>query len=157
MENPNKEPLSCGEYLKIQRGRLDLITDLGSSAAREEVRGLLANIYAVNYQMMYERIEPPGPHRGPATDEPLDQALVERVARTLRDGAPEFQDIVNDSWRLSEAIHRSMQGNGFPLVEMVNMAHLARTAAARPAPARTPSPQPEAAAEPKTPGREGMR
>ena len=131
MEHPNKEPLSCGEYLNLQRGRLDLITDLGSPAAREEVRGLLANIYAVNYQMMYERIEPPGPNRGPATAEPLDRKLVEQVAKSVREGAPEFQDIVSDSWKLSEAIHRSMQGNGFPLVEMVNMAHMARAAAGK--------------------------
>ena len=150
MEQRKQEPLSCGEYLNLQRGRLDRITDLGSDAAREEARELLANIYAVNYQMMYERIEPPGPHRGPATDEPLDRALVEQVSRTLRDGAPEFQDIVSDSWRLSEAIHRSRQGNGFALVEMVNMAHLARTTAGKQAAARTAPPQPEVtAAEPQ--------
>ena len=150
MEQRKQEPLSCGEYLNLQRGRLDRITDLGSDAAREEARELLANIYAVNYQMMYERIEPPGPHRGPATDEPLDRALVEQVSRTLRDGAPEFQDIVSDSWRLSEAIHRSRQGNGFALVEMVNMAHLARTTAGKAAAARAASPQAEAsAAEPQ--------
>ena len=130
MEARKPEPLSCGEYLNQQRGKLDLITDLGSPAAREEAKALLANIYAVNYQMMYERIEPPGPNRGPATEEPLDRELVERVAKTVCFGAPEFQDIVSDSWRLSEAIHRSRQGNGFPLVEMVNVAHLARTAAA---------------------------
>ena len=146
MEHREQAPLSCGEYLNRQQARLDQITDLSVTGAKEEVRELLANIYAVNYQMMYERIEPPGPHRGPATDEPLDRALVEQVSRTLRDGAPEFQDIVSDSWRLSEAIHRSKQGNGFPLVEMVNMAHLARTTAGKPTAGRTAAPQPEAAA-----------
>ena len=123
-----QKAISCGEYLKQQRAQLDKITDLGASGSREKAKELLANIYAVNYQMMYERIEPPGPGRGPATAEPLDRPLVEQVARSVRDGAPEFQDIVGDSWKLSEAIHRARQGNGFALVEMVNVAHLARTA-----------------------------
>ena len=136
MEMEKQEAISCGEYLKQQRGQLDKITDLGAAGSLELAKELLANIYAVNYQMMYERIEPPGPNRGPATEEPLDRKLVEQVAKSVREGAPEFQDIVSDSWKLSEAIHRSMQGNGFPLVEMVNMAHLARTAAGKLAPGR---------------------
>ena len=136
MEYEKQEALSCGEYLKQQRGKLDQITDLGAAGSLELAKELLANIYAVNYQMMYERIEPPGPNRGPTTAEPLDCKLVEQVAKTVRDTAPEFQDIVGDSWKLSEAIHRAKQGNGFPLVEMVNMAHLARTAAQKRAPGR---------------------
>ena len=143
MEYQKQEPISCGEFLKQQRGKLNLITDLGSQSAREEAKEFLANIYAVNYQMMYERIEPPGPNRGPATAEPLDRKLVEQVAKSVREGAPEFQDIVSDSWKLSEAIHRSMQGNGFPLVEMVNMAHLARTAVQKRVPGREGQPQAE--------------
>ncbi len=144
MEYQKQEPISCGEFLKQQRGKLDQITDLGAAGSLEQAKELLANIYAVNYQMMYERIEPPGPDRGPATAEPLDRTLVEQVARSVRDAAPEFQDIVGDSWKLSEAIHRAKQGNGFPLVEMVNMAHLARTAAAKRAPGREDRPQAEA-------------
>ena len=144
MEYEKQEAISCGEYLKQQRGKLDKITDLGAAGSLEMAKELLANIYAVNYQMMYERIEPPGPGRGPATEEPLDRALVEKVAKSVREGAPEFQDIVSDSWKLSEAIHRSMQGNGYPLVEMVNMAHLARTAAQTRAPGREGQPQAEA-------------
>ena len=144
MEFEKQEALSCGEFLKQQRGKLDKITDLGAAGSLEQAQELLANIYAVNYQMMYERIEPPGPNRGPATEEPLDRGLVERVARSVRDTAPEFQDIVSDSWKLSEAIHRAKQGNGFPLVEMVNMAHLARTAAAKRASGREDRPQAEA-------------
>ena len=144
MEYQKQEPISCGEFLKQQRGKLDQITDLGAAGSLEQAKELLANIYAVNYQMMYERIEPPGPDRGPATAEPLDRKLVEQVARSVRDAAPEFQDIVGDSWKLSEAIHRAKQGNGFPLVEMVNMAHLARTAAAKRAPGREDRPQAEA-------------
>ena len=147
-----QEQMTCGEYLNMQRARLDQIKDLGVPGAKDSVRELLANIYAVNYQMMYERVEPPGPNRGPATREPLDRELVDQVSRTLRDGAPEFQDIINDSWKLSEAIYRSKQGNGFQLVEMVNMAHLARTAGtgeprantreqAQPQTAHTPEPQ----------------
>ena len=139
MEYAKQEQMSCGEYLSQQRGRLNQITDLGSQSAREEAKQFLANIYAVNYQMMYERIEPPGPNRGPATEEPLDRELVERVAKSVRDGAPEFQDIVGDAWRLSEAIQRSQKGTGFQLVEMVNMAHLARTAAGRTEPAAKPA------------------
>ena len=144
MEYQKQEPISCGEFLKQQRGKLDQITDLGAAGSLELAKELLANIYAVNYQMMYERIEPPGPNRGPATAEPLDRKLVEQVARSVRDAAPEFQDIVSDSWKLSEAIHRAKQGNGFPLVEMVNMAHLARTAAGKRAPDREDHPQAEA-------------
>ena len=144
MELEKQEAISCGEYLKQQRGRLDQITDLSAAGSLELAKELLANIYAVNYQMMYERIEPPGPNRGPATAEPLDRKLVEQVAKSVREGAPEFQDIVSDSWKLSEAIHRSMQGNGFPLVEMVNMAHLARTAAQKRVPGREGQPQTEA-------------
>ena len=144
MELEKQEAISCGEYLKQQRGRLDQITDLSAAGSLELAKELLANIYAVNYQMMYERIEPPGPNRGPATAEPLDRKLVEQVAKSVREGAPEFQDIVSDSWKLSEAIHRSMQGNGFPLVEMVNMAHLARTAAQKRVPGREGQPQAEA-------------
>ena len=143
MEYQKQEPISCGEFLKQQRGKLDQITDLGAAGSLEQAKELLANIYAVNYQMMYERIEPPGPNRGPATAEPLDRKLVEQVARSVRDAAPEFQDIVSDSWKLSEAIHRAMQGSGFPLVEMVNMAHLARTAAGKRAPGREDHPQAE--------------
>ena len=151
MELEKQEAISCGEYLKQQRGQLDKITDLGAAGSLELAKELLANIYAVNYQMMYERIEPPGPNRGPATEEPLDRKLVEQVARSVREGAPEFQDIVSDSWHLSEAIHRSMQGSGFSLVEMVNMAHLARTAAGKLSPARVSrAPQAEAGgAEPQ--------
>ena len=144
MEYQKQEPISCGEFLKQQRGKLEQITDLGAAGSLEKAKELLANIYAVNYQMMYERIEPPGPNRGPATAEPLDRKLVEQVARSVQDAAPEFQDIVSDSWKLSEAIHRAKQGNGFPLVEMVNMAHLARTAAAKRAPGREDRPQAEA-------------
>ena len=147
MGDHEREQISCGEYLQQQRGMLDKITDLGAAGSRELAKELLANIYAVNYQMMYERIEPPGPNRGPATAEPLDHALVEQVARSVRDGAPEFQDIVGDSWRLGEAIHRAMQGNGFALVEMVNVAHLARTAAQKRAPAAEEQPQAAAAAQ----------
>ena len=138
--------LTCGEYLSMQRARLDQITDLGVPGAKAAVSELLANIYAVNYQMMYERVEPPGPDRGPATREPLDRELVGQVSHALRSGAPEFQDIMNDSWKLSEAIYRSRQGNGFQLVEMVNMAHLARTAGSGVSRGKTPEQaQPQAA------------
>ena len=131
--------MSCGEYLRQQRVELDRITDLGTASARTEVKRLLANIYAVNYQMMYERIEPPGPNRRPATFEPVDRELVESTARSLREGAPELQDIVDDPWKLSEAVYRAKQGNGFQLVEMVNIAHLARTAQPKP---EAPRPEP---------------
>ena len=144
-----QEKLTCGEYLNIQRSKLDQITDLGVPGAKDAVKELLANIYAVNYQMMYERVEPPGPDRGPATREALDRELVGQVSHALRSAAPEFQDIVDDSWKLSEAIYRSKQGNGFQLVEMVNMAHLARTAG-KPAAEKSPQPQAEhTAAEPQ--------
>lgn len=143
-----QEKLTCGEYLNIQRSKLDQITDLGVPGAKDAVKELLANIYAVNYQMMYERVEPPGPDRGPATREALDRELVGQVSHALRSAAPEFQDIVDDSWKLSEAIYRSRQGNGFQLVEMVNMAHLARTAG-KPAAEKSPKQAEHTAAEPQ--------
>ena len=143
-----QEKLTCGEYLNIQRSKLDQITDLGVPGAKDAVKELLANIYAVNYQMMYERVEPPGPDRGPATREALDRELVGQVSHALRSAAPEFQDTVDDSWKLSEAIYRSRQGNGFQLVEMVNMAHLARTAG-KPAAEKSPQQAEHTAAEPQ--------
>ena len=130
--------MSCGEYLRQQRAEMERITDLSTDFARTELKRLLANIYAVNYQMMYERIDPPGTNRRLATSEPVDLELVENIARSMHDGATELQDIVDDPWKLSEAIYRAKQGNGFPLVEMVNVAHLARTARPKPEPtART--------------------
>lgn len=142
MEQYNKPPaMSCGEYLRQQRTEMERITDLSTDSARRELKRLLANIYAVNYQMMYERIDPPGPNRRLATSEPVDLELVEGIARSMHDGATELQDIVDDPWKLSEAIYRAKQGNGFPLVEMVNVAHLARAA--------RPKPKPESAARPE--------
>ena len=140
MDQFNKRPaMSCGEYLRQQRAEMERITDLSTDFARKELKRLLANIYAVNYQMMYERIDPPGTSRRLATSEPVDLELVENIARSMHDGATELQDIVDDPWKLSEAIYRAKQGNGFPLVEMVNVAHLARTA----------RPKPESAARPE--------
>lgn len=136
--------MSCGEYLRQQRSEMERITDLSTDFARKELKRLLANIYAVNYQMMYERIDPPGPNRRLATSEPVDLELVEGIARNMRDGATELQDIVDDPWKLSEAICRAKQGNGFPLVEMVNVAHLARTAQPKLAAAQQDQPAPVA-------------
>ena len=130
--------MSCGEYLRQQRAEMERITDLSTDFARTELKRLLANIYAVNYQMMYERIDPPGTNRRLATSEPLDLELVENIARSMHDGATELQDIVDDPWKLSEAIYRAKQGNGFQLVEMVNVAHLARSARPKPEPAGRP-------------------
>lgn len=130
--------MSCGEYLRQQRAEMERITDLSTDFARTELKRLLANIYAVNYQMMYERIDPPGTNRRLATSEPVDLELVENIARSMHDGATELQDIVDDPWKLSEAIYRSKQGNGFQLVEMVNVAHLARSARLKPEPAVRP-------------------
>ena len=130
--------MSCGEYLRQQRAEMERITDLSTDFARTELKRLPANIYAVNYQMMYERIDPPGTNRRLATSEPVDLELVENIARSMHDGATELQDIVDDPWKLSEAIYRAKQGNGFQLVEMVNVAHLARSARPKPEPAVRP-------------------
>ncbi len=139
MNELNKTPvMSCGEYLRQQRSEMERINDLSTDYARKELKRLLANIYAVNYQMMYERIDPPGPNRRLATSEPVDLELVGSIARTMQEGATELQDIVDDPWKLSEAIYRAKQGNGFPLVEMVNVAHLARTARPKQEPAARP-------------------
>ena len=122
-----KDNMTCGEYLWEQRRQLNRIDDLSVPGVKEQAKELLANIYAVSYQMTCNRIEPPGPERGPAAGEPLDRELVCGTAEKLR-RAPELQYLVDDPWRLSEAIHAAKQGNGFPLIEMVHVAHLARTA-----------------------------
>lgn len=120
------EGMTCGDFLRAQRAELSRIDDLSADGVRERSVELLANIYAVSYQMTFERIEPPGPERGPAQNEPLDTELVSGIADKMR-RAPELQYIVDDPWRLSQAIYSARQGNGYPLVELVNVAHLART------------------------------
>ena len=122
-----KDIMTCGEYLWEQRRRLNRIDDLGVPGAKERAKELLANIYAVSYQMTCERVEPPGPERGPAAGEPLDRDMIRGMSEKLR-RSPELQYLVDDPWRLSEAIHAAKQGNGFPLIEMMHVAHLARTA-----------------------------
>ena len=104
------------------------ISDLSIPGAVEKAEVCLSNIYAVSYQMNFERREPPSPHRGPAENEMLDTALVREMSEGLRNKAHAFQGIVEDPWRLSRAISCARQGNGFPLIEMVNVAFLARTA-----------------------------
>ena len=120
--------MTCGEYLTQQRIALARHRDLGAPGAKERVVECLSNIYAVSYQMNFERREPPSRTRGPAEMEILDRELVERMSRGLRDKAHVFSDIAADPWRLSEAVTTAQHGNGFPLIEMVNTAFLARTA-----------------------------
>ena len=144
--NPKKE-MTCGEYLNRQRSELMEIRDLSAPDASAKAEKCLSNIYAVSYQMNFERREPPSPHRGPAENELLDYNLVREMSEGLRNKAHAFQGIVEDPWRLSQAMNCARQGNGFPLIEMVNVAFLARTAKAGNAPA---APR-QAAAEQKAP------
>lgn len=127
-ETARKTEMTCGEYLTQQRIALARHRDLGAPGAKEQVVECLSNIYAVSYQMNFERREPPSRTRGPAEMETLDRELVERMSRGLRDKAHVFSDIAADPWRLSEAVTTAQHGNGFPLIEMVNTAFLARTA-----------------------------
>ena len=125
------EEITCGEYLFQQRRALAQISDLSAPKAKEKAVEHLSNIYAVSYQMNFERREPPSSHRGPAERETLDRELVEEMSNGLRNKAHAFQDIADDPWRLSQAVMTAQKGNGFPLIEMVNVAFLASTAKAK--------------------------
>ena len=137
--------MTCGEYLNRQRSELMEISDLSAPGAVSKAEKCLSNIYAVSYQMNFERTEPPSPHRGPAENEKLDVKLVQEMSDGLRNKAHAFQGIVEDPWRLSQAMSCARQGNGFPLIEMVNVAFLARTAKTAPAADKQPAAQRQAA------------
>ena len=136
-----QETMTCGEYLHAQRRALTQINDLSAPGAVEKAELALSNIYAVSYQMNFERTEPPSPHRGPAENEMLDRKLVKEMSDGLRHKAHAFQGIVEDPWRLSQAMSCARKGNGFPLIEMVNVAFLARTAKNAPAAETQPAMQ----------------
>ena len=120
--------ITCGEYLNDQRRELAGITDLSAHGALDKVEDCLCNIYAVSYQMHFERIEPPSKHRGPAEHEPLDRHLVDEMSSGLKNKAHVFQDIMKDPWKLGQAMVTAQKGNGFPLIEMVNAAFIAKQA-----------------------------
>ena len=138
--------MTCGEYLNRQRSELMEISDLSAPGAVSKAEKCLSNIYAVSYQMNFERREPPSPHRGPAENETLDAQLVREMSDGLRNKAHAFQGIVEDPWRLSQAMSCARQGNGFPLIEMVNVAFLARTAKTEPAAEKQPVAQKQVSA-----------
>ena len=144
-----KKEMTCGEYLNGQRRALTEISDLSVPGAVEKAELCLSNIYAVSYQMNFERKEPPSPHRGPAENETLDVKLVQEMSDGLRNKAHAFQGIVEDPWRLSQAMNCARQGNGFPLIEMVNVAFLARTAKNAPAPEKQAAAAGQEAARPE--------
>ena len=140
-DSVNKKEMTCGEYLNGQRSVLMEISDLSAPGAAAKAEKCLSNIYAVSYQMNFERKEPPSPHRGPAENEMLDRELVQEMSDGLRNKAHAFQGIVEDPRRLSQAMNCARQGNGFPLIEMVNVAFLARTAKNEPAAEKQPAAQ----------------
>ena len=115
--NVGQNRITCGEYLSSQRRELAGITDLSAHGALDRVEDCLCNIYAVSYQMHFERIEPPSKTRGPAEYEPLDRQLVDEMASGLKNKAHVFQDIMKDPWKLGQAMVTAQQGNGFPLIE----------------------------------------
>ena len=135
--------ITCGEYLSDQRRELAGITDLGAHGALEKVEDCLCNIYAVSYQMHFERIEPPSKNRGPAEREPLDRQLVNEMSSGLKNKAHVFQDIMKDPWKLGQAMVTAQQGNGFPLIQMVNAAFIAKQAQAAAQGKAQAKPQPE--------------
>ena len=144
-DSVERKEMTCGEYLNRQRSELTEISDLSAPGAVEKAERCLSNIYAVSYQMNFERREPPSPPRGPAENETLDTKLVQEMSDGLRNKAHAFQGIVEDPWRLSQAMSCARQGNGFPLIEMVNVAFLARTANPVPAQKQAAPKQPERA------------
>ena len=120
------ENMTCGEYLNRQRDVLAGIGDLSAPDAVRKAEACLANIYAVSYQMNFERKEPPSPHRGPAEHEALDRGLVAAMSDGIRHKAHVFDGIMDDPGRLDRAISCAREGNGFSLIEMVNTSFLER-------------------------------
>ncbi len=129
-EPMEKKTMTCGEYLDRQRSELMKISDFSMPGAVSKAEKCLSSIYAVSYQMNFERREPPSPHRGPAENEALDEELVKEMSDGLRDKAHAFQDIVDDPRRLDLAVSCACKGNGFALIEMVSENFLARNAQA---------------------------
>ena len=127
------ETMTCGEFLDSQREALAGIGDLTAPGAVRKAEDCLANIYAVSYQMNFERREPPSPHRGPAEHEALDRALVADMAEGLKHKARVFEGISDDPRQLKEAVSCASRGNGFALIEMVNTVFLERGAGKGPA------------------------
>ena len=123
--------MTCGEYLHRQRMELTSISDLSAPGAVDKAENCLSNIYAVSYQMNFERREPPSPHRGPAENELLDPDLVREMSDGVRNKVNAFREIKEDPGRLSQAMICAQRGNGFQLIEMVNTAFLARRAGAQ--------------------------
>lgn len=121
-----RKEMTCGEYLGRQRDALAGIGDLSAPGAVRKAEECLANIYAVSYQMNFERREPPSPHRGPAERETLDRELVAEMSDGLRHKAHAFDGITGDFRNLSRAVSCAREGNGFPLIEMVNSSFLER-------------------------------
>ncbi len=126
----NHEEMTCGEYLESQRSALAGIGDLSAPGAARKAEECLANIYAVSYQMNFERREPPSPQRGPAELERLDGALVAEMSDGLRYKAHALAGITEDPLRLRQAADCAFKGNGFALIEMVSTAFLERKAKA---------------------------
>ena len=121
----DREEMTCGEFLDSQRRALAGIGDLRVPGAARKAEECLANIYAVSYQMNFERREPPSPNRGPAEHEALDRELVVQMSDGLRHKAHAFDGITDDPRRLGRAVSCAGQGNGFSLIEMVNTSFLA--------------------------------
>jgi len=118
---------TCGEFLSEQRQRLSRIGDLGTREGRAAAAECLANIYAVSYQMNFERPLPPAQQHAPAEQDPLDRETLDEYADMLRRSGA-FHDVVNDPLLLDDAVRRAGQGNGFPLIEAIHAAHLTRSA-----------------------------
>ena len=115
----NRNSMTCGEYLSRERQKLGGIRDLGTPGAVDDAIDCLSRIYAVSYQMNFERREPPSPHRGPAEEERLDDGLIREMSEGLKNKVDTFGSMKEDPWRLSRAMVVAQQGNGFPLIEMV--------------------------------------
>ena len=139
----DREEMTCGEFLDSQRRALAGIGDLRAPGAARKAEECLANIYAVSYQMNFERREPPSPNRGPAEHEALDRELVAEVADGLRHKARVFDGITGDPRRLGQAVSCADEGNGFSLIEMVNKSFLAGRTQAGARPGTKTQPQPE--------------
>ena len=120
--------MTCGEFLLRQRRELSTVRDLSEPGERDRAVRCLANIYAVSYQMHCERREPPSSDRGPAEYELLDLKLLRRLLDWLFDKLHAFWYVVEDPWRLGQAIVSAQDGDGFALIRMVTAAQLAKSA-----------------------------
>ncbi len=119
-------PATCGDYLDEQRRKLAQIQNLETREGKRAAAKYLSNIYAVSYQMNFERPVPPSHQRIGAEEDRLDRKALHENARQMRQSIA-FRHIIDDPELLADAVVRAGKGNGFPLFQAIQNAHRART------------------------------